>query len=893
MGSGGFRGKAAAFSQGRPANGDEKPQQNDSDKWGDVHGLDAKEEQKADHQQDVRPGTKENHGAEVDIKQVHELSRNSEPKRRPASSKPYFRKGVATDDDGTTQRDRLTEEIVRGTYECMVCCDRVRPSHEVWSCQNCYHIFHLRCIKKWALSPAASTDDTGWRCPGCQNVTAQVPYQYRCFCGKMRSPEWNRYDTPHSCGEQCSKRRSQQPGCVHPCTLQCHPGPCPPCGVYIDRSCSCGNQTMRVRCGQAKEFSCGELCDKVLNCGKHCCPSKCHSGSCSPCEETVIRKCFCDQQLKEVQCTLETADGSNYCCGGTCDKTLYCENHHCSQRCHPGDCEPCKLDPLTVTLCPCGQTPLVELLPADQLRQKCTDPVPTCDKTCSKPLPCGPEDDAHRCQALCHPDACPPCPLTSVRKCRCGGLKKDVPCCDLASEPLVLCEKRCNKKKTCGRHKCLERCCVNTTHNCALICGRKLGCGLHQCEEPCHLGNCPSCWNTSFDELACRCGAAVMYPPIPCNTKPPDCNKPCSRHHDCDHAVTHNCHSEPQCPPCTFLMSKPCYGEHMVRTCIPCYETSVCCGMPCEKPLPCGRHRCPRICHPAPCIDTDFKCTQPCPKVREQCRHPCGLPCHDGDCPQQSCKATVNVTCHCGHRTGTMSCAENQTAFQRLMSSAMASKHHALEDGQTLDITDVIKDGGLNRNSILDCNNECLQIERNRRFALALQLQNPELTSKLKPPIYSDFLKDQMRQNGVLVTSVFNKLTELVESAKQSKQKSRSHAFTPMKSDHRRVIHELAEFFGCETQSYDDEPKKNVVATAFRDKSWLPSASIMAVVQKESGNARPAGKAPPPIPHVTHRNSNLQSLTPSATTPTANAASPNVESSKKPEAPIDYFDYDG
>lgn len=37
-----------------------------------------------------------------------------------------------------------------------------------------------------------------------------------------------------------------------------------------------------------------------------------------------------------------------------------------------------------------------------------------------------------------------------------------------------------------------------------------------------------------------------------------------------------------------------------------------------------------------------------------------------------------------------------------------------------------------------------------------------------------------------------------------------------MNRDHRRVVHELAEFFGCETQSYDEEPKKNVVVTAYK-----------------------------------------------------------------------------
>ena len=48
----------------------------------------------------------------------------------------------------------------------------------------------------------------------------------------------------------------------------------------------------------------------------------------------------------------------------------------------------------------------------------------------------------------------------------------------------------------------------------------------------------------------------------------------------------------------------------------------------------------------------------------------------------------------------------------------------------------------------------------------------------------------------------------------QSKQPSRSHSFPIMSQNQRRCIHELAEHYGCDTQSYDYEPKKNVVATA-------------------------------------------------------------------------------
>lgn len=55
-------------------------------------------------------------------------------------------------DDSASQRERLAEQLTRGLLECLVCCDRVRQHDPVWSCTNCYHVLHLKCIKKWAKS---------------------------------------------------------------------------------------------------------------------------------------------------------------------------------------------------------------------------------------------------------------------------------------------------------------------------------------------------------------------------------------------------------------------------------------------------------------------------------------------------------------------------------------------------------------------------------------------------------------------------------------------------------------------------------------------------------------------------------------------------------------------
>lgn len=52
----------------------------------------------------------------------------------------------------------LIEQLSEEKYECMVCCDVIRLVAPVWSCQSCFHVFHLNCIKKWARSPASQAD---------------------------------------------------------------------------------------------------------------------------------------------------------------------------------------------------------------------------------------------------------------------------------------------------------------------------------------------------------------------------------------------------------------------------------------------------------------------------------------------------------------------------------------------------------------------------------------------------------------------------------------------------------------------------------------------------------------------------------------------------------------
>ena len=128
-------------------------------------------------------------------------------------------------------------------------------------------------------------------------------------------------------------------------------------------------------------------------------------------------------------------------------------------------------------------------------------------------------------------------------------------------------------------------------------------------------------------------------------------------------------------------------------------------------------------------------------------------------------------------------------------------------------------------------------MERNRRLAIGLQIRNPDLPSKLQPK-YSDFIRGWAKKDPQLVGSIHDKLTELVKLAKESAQRSRSHSFPVMNREKRQLVHEMCEMFGVYSVAYDAEPNRNVVATATKETSWLPSMSVLDLIKRENGVRR-------------------------------------------------------
>ena len=729
---------------------------------------------------------------------------------------------------------RLHKDIENGQYECAICTGDDLGISEVWSCSNCWAVFHLSCIKQWASNSEANarghaqqTDDIEaplpWRCPGCNLFQDLKPSSYMCWCGKEHDPHSIIGLPPHSCGQSCGKRRKVPKDCPHLCELVCHAGPCPPCSALGPRqSCFCGKGVSQRKCidtDYERGWSCAQPCGDLMPCGEHVCPRKCHEGLCGVCTTRMKVKCMCGMEQKELSCSdcsssqltkrLCPSDERGYLkeewlgqfyCNSKCNRVFDCGKHTCSRPCHPStDLNVhCPRSPDVVTHCPCGKTKLSELL--DNPRDSCEDAIPNCAKLCLKTLPCG-----HLCRQKCHPDTCLPCLQNVDIQCRCKRNTALTICHQGLPEP-PQCSRICHATLNCGRHECGERCCqgerkaiqrnaskkkgrllglrshqpleyFEPEHVCTRVCGRTLTCGQHTCQELCHKGPCTSCSEATFDEVACSCGRTVLKPPLPCGTKPPLCQYDCQRSKLCGHPqVKHNCHTELEpCPSCPFLTEKQCLcGKSRLKN-QRCWFQDVRCGKICGKRLKCGIHSCRKTCHrPGDCEDANSKCAQPCARVKKICSHPCEDQCHAPyPCKQERpCPQKLLITCICQVHKEEVRCSAS-----------------------------VASNGNLQRQ--LKCDDECARIERNRKLAEALDIDLSTYTDEHVPysagtlKMFSESSKWCMEQE------------QRFRVFAASDSEKRLH-FNPMGSRYRAFLHALAEDYGLDSESMDPEPHRHV-----------------------------------------------------------------------------------
>lgn len=445
-------------------------------------------------------------------------------------------------------RTSLVSQLTRNTYECIICFDVVRNQHQTWNCTTCYSIFHAKCVGNWSKTSSKTSSD--WRCPGCQSVQIDAP-KSQCFCSKSGRPDANRLICPHSCGAPCEIIKK----CSHKCVNQCHPGPCEPCDVGrdLDVPCICRKSIVKIKCSTHEVVpQCSKPCDKILDCGIHKCSVLCHEMACGPCRIVKTVKCFCGKSEQIGDCQITATS-----CGSSCGFLYNCNIHRCDTKCHMQPhtkADLCPFDPMVWKTCACGKK--IDTLS----RGSCQDPIGTCDSPCNKLLTCG-----HECQMQCHLGDCTKeCPEKLISKCSCGSSHFQSICGLNQINPMA-CQKVCDKRLHCKRHKCSLKCCDGGAHACEQICQRLLSCGLHKCMMSCgHQGKCHTCVEgvDHIQELKCDCGAMIMYPPIPCNVDPLICKRKCNRGNTCGHTITfHTCHpSNTPCPSCMVFAPTPWYN---------------------------------------------------------------------------------------------------------------------------------------------------------------------------------------------------------------------------------------------------------------------------------------------------------------------------------------------
>ncbi|KAI1798103.1 hypothetical protein LXA43DRAFT_908743 [Ganoderma leucocontextum] len=795
---------------------------------------------------------------------------------------------------------RLIAELSTPPYpDCLICFAPITPMQSTWSCspshptlagsddegptseksqranvsaQCCWMTFHLKCIKVWAAKSIKDVQEAwrargeerqgDWRCPGCQSKRTAIPSSYWCFCGSAPDPKPPRLATPHSCANPCSRARA----CGHPCSLSCHPGPCPPCQVTTSLPCYCGKETISFRCSNlglgrrgvlaTAELSCHQFCERKLGCGNHICQEICHPGKCSPCPIREAAQCYCGKVEKELgcgegeekECALiikgqEVKWVGRFACEGTCERSFDCGIHHCKKPCHIPSLTlaPCPRSPTIVTHCPCGKHALnsksAPFFPPGTLliRTACTDRVPTCHSTCMKPL----EGCAHICSAPCHTGPCPPCSIRLVRPCRCGSTTREVLCSadqatarahalgEVVPDTEILCERPCNALRACGRHQCNRVCCPLASlaslakgkgkkkavdaladpegwHECDLVCGKLLNCGNHNCEERDHKGVCPPCLRSSFEEMVCHCGRTALEPPIPCGTRMA-CGYPCSRPPpQCGHPkASHACHEDPsRCPPCPYLTSKQCACGKKVVDNVRCSQEKVSCGTTCGKLLACGFHHCERLCHG----DTCGACHATCGKPRKLClpaQHPCTLPCH-----------------------APASCDESEPCrFVVTITCPCGRIRQPVPCGRSL------SNPGREGSQQLKCSNECAIAKRNARLAEALGI-NPDRDGSrtVQQVTYADELVAFARANVKFCALVEKSFADFLGAEKKSQ------VLPHMPEQKRKFVHDLATIYRIDTQMVDQEPHRSVQLIRRID-SRVPAPLLSASINIGGGGA--------------------------------------------------------
>lgn len=473
-------------------------------------------------------------------------------------------------------------------------------------------------------------------CPSCPKLVKS-----KCFCRAVEDVKRCGFKN-FSCNGVCKKMLDCN---THRCNEICHEDDCPPCKAKGMFKCQCGKVEMKRECFD-RVFRCENPCEKLLGCGRHKCEKGCHEGDCGDCPLQGKRTCPCGKKVYEgIACDVVVS-----VCGATCGKMLSCGFHRCPERCHRGPCiETCRV--VITKSCRCGsykkQVPCHQDMTCERKCQKlrdcgkhackrrcCDGDCPPCSEMCDRKLRCR----NHKCPAPCHRGSCAPCPVMVTISCLCGETHFEVPCGAEAEQKPPKCRKSCSVGRLC-RHasNCKpHRCHYGACPPCRLLCDEEYPCG-HKCELRCHGPTPPPLPEFTLKPKKKR----------PNNQIEPTSGSPCP---PCPQLVWRSClgnHvgaermmvcSDRAIFSCDNLCGNPlACGNH--------YCTNVCHTLVTSTSKLDSSRR----------AETCEMCTLPCQQERRAtCPHPCPLPCHPGECPP--CKALIKRSCHCGSMVHVFEC---------------------------------------------------------------------------------------------------------------------------------------------------------------------------------------------------------------------------------------------
>ncbi|KAF9115573.1 FKBP12-associated protein [Mortierella sp. AM989] len=329
----------------------------------------------------------------IEANHNHSFQRNNNRKSAPRAPVKFVHR--VEEDRGLMEA--LTIGLTNSTYDCMVCWDIIRPAHKVWSCQ-------------------IQTTMVG----GGDVQVAKTPK----FLFLKIIPASVAKSTNQTLIDTSRLTHAENSVDVHENVLIHATCLCSPCEEEQLQMCYCGKHERKARCGEGEPkatlidgkeqtgyYECQEICQRPLTCGHHLCAKSCHTlddepGQC-PSRPEAVKTCPCG--AKTIESMLMGKERSSCqdpipVCGGVCRKYLKC-GHRCMQKCHLGECSPCKVS--VAVDCVCGSTHVQRICSEMGIYG---DKQPTCQKLCLGLRSC-------------------------VTSCKCGHLTKEAVCGSSVENP--------------------------------------------------------------------------------------------------------------------------------------------------------------------------------------------------------------------------------------------------------------------------------------------------------------------------------------------------------------------------------------------------------------------------------------------------------------------------